>query len=314
MEPLSPISRVACIGEAMVELGFPDTRSKANVGFAGDTLNTAIYLARSLAMIENRRAPEVAFVSALGDDPFSTDMKTFIEDESISTDSILTLPGRMPGLYSITTDNHGERSFHYWRDQSAARDLFGPSRETICDALEQCQLIYFSGITLAVLRPEDREDFLSWVERYRTLPGRQVAFDSNYRPRLWESREVAQSAMTRAWSATDIGLPSADDEGELFGSSDSEAIKERLLSLGVHQGAIKRGPSGPVSLSSLEDEPTYEVRADVIDTTAAGDSFNGAYLAALLTGENQRTALLNGHRCAARVIGTSGAIIPKAIW
>lgn len=314
MEPLSPTSTIACIGEAMVELGFPETRNKANVGFAGDTLNTAIYLSRCLSKVENHAAPEVAFVSALGDDPFSTDMKKFIEDEHISTESILTLPGRMPGLYSITTDKSGERSFHYWRDQSAARDLFGPSRETTCAALEKCQLIYFSGITLAVLRPNDREDFLSWVEHYRTLPGRQVAFDSNYRPRLWESRDVAQSAMIRAWSTTDIGLPSADDEGELFGSADPDSIKERLQSLGVHQGAIKRGPQGPLSLSGLESEPTYEVRTDVIDTTAAGDSFNGAYLASLLSGEDQHTALLSGHRCAARVIGTSGAIIPKASW
>ena len=277
--------------------------SRAQIGFAGDTFNTAVYLKRAAPEID------VHFVTRVGVDNFSKAMLGLIEDEGISTSHVGQSNDRVPGLYAISTDASGERSFSYWRDRSAARELFfaGPPE---LDALSGFGVIYFSAITLAILQDEMRQSFLDWLQGYRSGGGR-VVFDSNYRPKLWADRATAQAAITQAWRLTDIGLPSVDDEMAIFGDSNENAVLARLRDFGVHQGAMKCGTKGPISLSGDRGNLAFPNATRVVDTTAAGDSFNGGYLAAHLRGLSEAEALRAGHDCAVDVIGVKGAIIPR---
>lgn len=288
--------QVACVGEAMVELNIDATGKQ--IGFAGDTFNTAVYLARGLGA-----TGDVDFITVLGRDVISARMEAYFQSEGVGTERIRHHPERQPGVYAIALDEAGERSFTYWRDQSAARTLF----EDGFGALEGMDLIYVSGITLAILPPERRKALLAHLAAH---PAR-VAFDSNYRPRLWESPAVARAAMQAAWEVTDIALPSVDDEMALFGDDSDDAVLARLRGYGLNEGALKRGADGPLALDA--DVPVQKFpRADrVVDTTAAGDSFNGGYLAALLTGASAAEAMAQGHALAMRVIGHPGAIVPK---
>ena len=294
---------VICLGEAMVELFLsatsPDT---AQIGYAGDTLNTAIYLKRALP--DGR----VAFASKLGRDAFSNQMRRMITDEGLETDLLLESPDREPGLYSITTDRDGERSFNYWRSASAARDLLTPPALTPAH-LAPADMVYLSAISLAILPAQDRHTLLGWLEDFRANGGR-VAFDSNYRPKLWEDVETARAVVTKAWKLTDIALPSLDDEMALFGDPDEGAVLDRLTACGLNQGALKRGAIGPRSLDGSRPGD-FEAVTKVVDSTAAGDSFNAGYLAAHLSGAPQAACLQAGHRLASRVIGMRGAIIPR---
>ena len=125
---MSPsLTRVACIGECMIELSeLGDGRLSRTHG--GDTLNTAVYLARL--------GVEVDYVTALGDDHFSDEMLAGWRREGVGTALVPRLPGRLPGLYLIRRDASGERSFFYWRDRAPARELFDlPETPAICDAL-----------------------------------------------------------------------------------------------------------------------------------------------------------------------------------
>ena len=149
--------RVACIGEAMVELALDPSGQTAQVGFAGDTLNTAIYLKRAAPEIE------VSYVTRLGTDAFSDELHGFIAAEDIETDDIETSDTRRVGLYAITTDEDGERSFSHWREHSAAREMFQNEKGTDFSALDKFDLIYFSAITLAILPDAVRSDFYHWI-------------------------------------------------------------------------------------------------------------------------------------------------------
>ena len=289
------MTRIACIGEAMIELSIQDTA--AQVGVAGDTLNTAIYLKRS------RPALNVQYVTRLGDDPFSDQIKEFIAEQQIGTDAISYTAGKSPGLYAITTSDAGERSFTYWRSAAAARDLFKTETGFDFDILQAFDLIYISGISVAILPPEARHALLAWLEQTPV----KLAYDSNYRPRLWENQATAQQITRAFWNRADICLPSIDDEMALFDES-AEQVTARFLAKNC-QGALKRGEEGPVSLGSVVEQ-TYDAAPLVLDTTAAGDSFNGAYLAAVLSGVPQAEALKSGHDCAARVVQFRGAIVP----
>ena len=289
------MTRVAAIGEAMVELSL--TGDVAQVGVAGDTLNTSIYLKRAATDIS------VDYITALGDDAFSDKIEAFISAQGIDTQKIARLPGKMPGLYAISTTDSGERSFSYWRNTSAARHLFETKNGYLFDILDGYDLIYLSGISVAILPQAARLALLDWLDRSSV----RLAYDSNYRPRLWESQEIAQEVTSAFWARADICLPSIDDEMELFNCTE-EDVEQRFLSLDA-LGALKRGARGPLSIGQPVEQD-YSPATSVVDTTAAGDSFNGSYLAALLGGASQATALMAGHRMAAEVVGYRGAIVP----
>jgi 2-dehydro-3-deoxygluconokinase len=291
----------------MVELTLPREAGDAGrIGFAGDTLNVAVYLKRAAG-----QGTGVAYVTALGTDPLSERMLGFFADEGIDTTLIERRDDRVPGLYAISLDARGERSFTYWRDSSAARTLFAAPAEVTPDRLAGFDLIYLSGITLAILSDEGRAALAGFLPGYRARGGR-VAFDSNYRPRLWPDAAAARDAIGALWALTDIGLPSLDDEMALWGDAGAQAVLARLRAAGVVRGALKRGADGPLPIGPAGPAPDFPPAARVVDTTAAGDSFNGAYLASLLAGAGEAECLAAGHALATKVIGYPGAIVPRA--
>jgi 2-dehydro-3-deoxygluconokinase len=300
--------RIASIGECMIELRHRSA-AELDLAYGGDTLNTAVYLAR----LTRGRDVRVDYVTALGDDAYSEAMLEVWRSESLGTDLVARLPGRLPGLYTIRTDARGERSFTYWRQAAAARDMLREGRaEQVAAALEGYDLLYLSGITLSILDPPQRAALAAIADRVRAGGGR-VAFDGNYRPVGWPDPAAARAAYEEMLVRVDIALPTLDDEQALFGVSDAPACTDRLHRLGIAEIAIKLGEAG-CFLSSAEF--TGEIAAEpveaVVDSTAAGDSFNAGYLAARLLGAEPPAAARLGNRLAARVIAHPGAIIPAA--
>lgn len=274
--------------------------------FAGDTYNTSIYIARN--------GVQVSYATLLGDDPYSERMLQAMTAEGIDTAAIEQLPGRCPGLYTIQNSADGERQFTYWRGESPARELFADEhrRAQLQDHLRQMDCLYLSGITLAIMAPEAREHLLAFLRQYRHDGGR-VAFDSNFRPRLWASKEVAREAVAATLQQSDIALLTLEDEQLLWGDRNAGKCLDRN---GRHQLAelvLKRGPE-PVllqydgELTALDVPPV----SDIVDTTGAGDAFNAGYLAARLKRVEPELAVAAGNRCAAQVIRHRGAIIPAA--
>ncbi len=294
------------IGECMVELA----RSSDKVyglAFGGDTFNTAVYLARA--------GIPVGYATALGDDPYSAGIVSQARAEGIATDAITICPGRMPGLYMIETAANGERTFYYWRDRSPARELFdAPPTPALATAIANAPLLYLSGITLSLYADAalDRLATLLAAARQR---GSRIAIDGNYRPRGWSNDpERARRVMSRFWRLADTALPTFDDEAALWGDSAPEATLERLTGFGVTECVVKLGADGAIVAGKGQPAARIAVPEPVepIDTTAAGDSFNAAYLAARIRADSPEAATLAGHRLAATVIRHRGAIAPLA--
>ena len=297
---MTPVS-FAAIGECMIELSGRGG-DLWHMGFAGDTFNTAWY-ARSILPAERG----VAYVTALGDDAFSDRMRTFIAQAGVETDRIRVIPDKRPGLYTIALDA-GERSFTYWRGESAARQL-ADDAPWLADALASAELLYFSGITLGILRPDARRRLLDAIADKR-CNGARVAFDPNFRAALWPDLNEAREAMEAATRLADIALPTFDDEVKLFGDASPEATADRIAALGVGEIAVKNGakPCLVAIEAHRESVPPAEPK-QIVDTTGAGDSFGGAYLAARLLGRTPVEAAQLGHRVAAKVVGVHGALV-----
>lgn len=293
---------VASIGECMIELSRRDDGAFIR-GFGGDTLNTALYLARL-------HVP-TAYVTALGDDRLSEEMLTGWRAEGVDTRHVLRLPGRLPGLYMIERDEKGERSFLYWRDRAPARELFERADEVMLDAIAHYDWLYLSGISLSLYGDAGRARLLDLLTRARENGGR-VAFDGNYRPAGWPSAAAARAAFAQVLSQVDLALPSIDDEAKLHGDEDPDRCAQRFRRAGIAEIVIRLGQRGCIVYhGDGKHEVAPERHVEPVDTTAAGDSFNAAYLAARIAGAAPVEAARAGHRLAAIVISYPGAIIPR---
>ncbi|SFV38312.1 2-dehydro-3-deoxygluconokinase [Devosia crocina] len=293
--------RIVSIGECMIEMSGGEDRTY-RLGYAGDTLNTAWYLRALLG-----KPWDVDYVTALGKDRYSDDIRAFLKTNNIGTDHIGTVPERRPGLYMIHQDK-GDRHFTYWRDQSAAK-LLADDKAALHKAVEGASLVYFSGITLAILAPRARGRLLGAIVKARDS-GAKIAFDTNLRPALWSSPRVMTSVLTAAASLCDIVLPTHTDEAPLFGDKSIEDTAERYLELGVEEVVVKDGARDAlIATASERITLAPPPAANVVDATGAGDSFNGGYLSARLEGKSIREAAENAHRIAGIVIGHKGALV-----
>ena len=294
---------VASIGECMLELS-GQAGPNWRMGFAGDTFNTLWALH---ALSPGRPA---TYVSAFGDDPFSRDQIAFFAQNGIGIGNSPVIAGARPGLYAITLTG-AERAFTYWRSDAAARQLASDAA-SLAKSLENQALVYFSGITLAILEDAARKTLLSAVAIARTA-GSLVAFDPNYRPRLWQSPEAAQAAILEALAVTDIALPTFPDEQTLFGDETPHATTKRLGKF-VGEVVVKNGEQPALIAVNGASEAIEAVHvATPVDTTGAGDSFNGGYLAARLAGHAPSDAVRRAHRVAAAVVQVRGALAPFEI-
>lgn len=291
---------VVCFGECMIELS-RDAEGRPRVSHGGDTLNTAVGLARL--------GVPVAYLTAVGADAWSADMKRAWREEGVDVSLTLTHPVRAPGLYAISTDALGERAFTYWRDASAARDFFGVEGvEAALETAARADLLFLSGITLAIFDPPARARTIDLARAVRARGGR-VAFDPNWRPRLWPDVATFQAAVLALAPHVDVALPSFDDEEAVWGDRSPEAAHARWRGLGVAEVVVKNGARG-----ALTDEGW--ARADVIDdpldTTGAGDAFNAGHLARRLAGETPSRAAAFAARLAAATVRHPGAIMPRS--
>lgn len=299
--------KFAAIGECMIELRHANAHN-LDMGMGGDTFNVALYLAR----YRDALSLSVDYVTALGDDPYSSMMLESWQQEGIGTQWVQCLKDMLPGLYLIRTDERGERKFYYYRSQSAARKMFyGPKIKAITKKLERYQHLYTSGIPLAVLDTKSRKQLLELLRKAKKN-GASISFDTNYRPILWENKATAKKVMTAALKLADRALVTFDDEQKLFGDKTPEQCAKRLHKFGVKEVVIKLGEKGCfISAAGQQQYVPAEKVTNVVDTTAAGDSFNAAYLAGRMTGLNCIDAGRLGHRLAAKVVQFKGAIIPK---
>lgn len=291
--------RAVSVGECMVELAPSTKPGLYQRGFAGDTFNTAWYLRGLLP-----QSAVVDYVTMVGTDAMSDQLWQFMTDHGIGTRHIRRHPFKQLGQYRISLNN-GERSFRYDRDTSAARHL-ADDVPALQNAVAGADLIYFSGITLAILDDTARAALLATIANSPA----QIAFDPNYRPALWASPAVAQTWITRAAHMAHIVLPSFEDEAALFGDQTPETTARRYMGHGCAEVVVKTG-GNPIILAGKDGLTAYPVTPyRAIDTTGAGDSFNGAYLCHRLCGASPTHSIVQAHRLAARVIAHKGALLP----
>jgi 2-dehydro-3-deoxygluconokinase len=300
------MTRVASIGECMIELKQAQGAPAAGLysrGFGGDTLNTSVYLARLGVAVD--------YITALGDDPLSEEMIALWREEGVGTAKVARLKGKLPGIYLIATDAGGERRFFHWRDTAAARSLLDlPETEAMLHSLASYDVVYLSAVTLSIYPESGRARLLAALRQARAH-GARVVFDTNFRVRGWPDLDVARRIFRETFETSDIVLASTEDLLPLYPNESADGLlaeipgEEVVLRLAEPKSIVRvAGTTHRVEAAPLS--------APVVDTTAAGDSFSAAYIAARLAGRAPVEAARAGHRLAGRVVCHPGAVIPRS--
>lgn len=301
--------KIAAIGECMIELRQGDAPAQFEMGYSGDSANSAIYLARAVRDLNHI---QIDYISAVGSDPYSQQLVDFLKSESVGTSMIGRIPDRQAGLYIIRTDDHGERSFYYYRSQSAARVMFqGQAGQTLLAQLKAYDYLYFTGISLSILDEAQQQSLLSHLHDAKQA-GAKLVFDGNYRPRGWQDETHARLVFKQFLPLCDMALMTFEDEQMLHGDEQPQQAIDRLRRFGIQQGVIKLGRDGAILFDSDSSQHIHPqtIIDRPVDTTAAGDSFNAAFLGALLSGQSPLEAVNAANQLAAQVICHKGAIMP----
>ncbi|WP_435274125.1 sugar kinase [Psychrobium sp. nBUS_13] len=304
------MNNIIVMGECMIEFGRADSDTLYHKNFAGDVFNTAIYIKRCL-----KSQARVNFLTAVGTDDNSTDMLAMMNRESIASDLVYRSSSAQMGLYLINVDDDGERSFSYWRESSAAKQVVSFLCEDLKNpALQNVDSFFFSGISLAILSPQDREKLWHFIVTLKAA-GTKIIFDPNYRPTLWQTLEETRDAYAAAFKLADIALPGVDDHMVLYGAKTADDVATFLEPFDIDEIIIKNGDQGMLICIDgkrifLDVDPVKQV----VDTTSAGDAFNGAYLSARVLGKSAQHAANFAAKVSACVIQHKGAIVDEAVF
>ena len=295
--------RVGFIGECMAEL-----REAGNglleQGFAGDTYNSAVYLKRTFPQLD------AYFISAVGKDALSDSMVKQTSDEGIQARFISRHEHKHIGLYRIYTDDSGERSFLYWRSDSAAKSMMSTFNENDIAAMTAFDMVLFSGISLAIMDATDLTKFWRMLSRLKSA-GVTLVFDVNHRPALWQDREQAINLYAKAYEIADILLPGIEDFNFLYGFTTVDEVLAFLHQFSFKEIVIKNGSEAVTVVNENGERSEVQLTPvkQVVDTTSAGDAFNGVYLGGRLLGETPQNAVKKAAKCAGFVIQHKGAIV-----
>ncbi|MEZ5657447.1 MAG: sugar kinase [Burkholderiaceae bacterium] len=284
-----------CLGEPMLEFN-AQADGRYLPGHGGDVCNCAAAAARQGA--------RVGVLTRLGADAFGDSFMALWRSEGIDARHVRRDPSAPTGIYFVHHDAGGH-NFSYYRRDSAA------SRITVADlplqAIAQARVLHTSGISLAI-STSSADTVFAAMSAARDA-GRTVAFDTNLRLNLWPLAR-ARAMIDAAVALADIVLPGLDDARELTGLHEPDAIVDAYLRRGAAIVALTLGADGTLVATTNERRRIAAFPVQAVDATAAGDTFDGAFLAQWLAGADAFEAARYANAAAALSTLGFGAVTP----
>lgn len=267
---------IISIGEPMVEFCATSKGRLSQVplfkrGWGGDTSNFAVAVARL--------GGSVGYICRLGDDEFGRSFLELWKKEGVDASKVIVEKGAFTGVYFISLMEGGKHDFTYYRKDSAASHF---SPEDLDESyVKEAKVLHSSGISLAVSQSL-REAVLKAVSLCKASGG-IFSFDPNVRLRLWPIG-TARAIIEYAFRQADIILSSIEDMELLYGIVDPEVASKKLIEMGASIIALKLGAQGCYIRTRDKAFFSEGFKVDVVDTTGAGDAFDGAFLVGYLEG------------------------------
>ena len=283
---------IVCLGEPLIEFNRPkegDGRTWLQ-GFGGDSQNVAIAAARQGA--------SAGYLTGIGQDWMGDAFLDLWTSEGVDASRVTRHPTAPTGVSFVTHSAAGHK-FDYLRKNSAA-SLMTP--ETLAaDYIAGSRFFHLSAIGQAI-SDSARQTCDAAIAAARKA-GVKVSYDTNLRLRLWEL-DVARKVIDATIARCDVALPSFDDSQQLTGLQEPDAIADYYLKLGAPLVALKMGADGALIATASKRTRIAPHKVEAVDATGAGDTFDGAFLARLLAGDEPEAAA--GYANVAAALSTTG--------
>ncbi len=289
-----------CMGEPMLEFNQlptePDGLRQYLEGHGGDTSNAAIAAARQGA--------SVGYITALGRDPPGDSFMALWAREGVDSSAVVHRDTHLTGVYFVFHGPKGHAFLHY--RQNSAPSSYAASDLPV-EALATARMLFVSGISQGISTTACDAVFaaMDMVRR----GGGKVAYDTNYRPRLWPPARAA-AVMQAAIAQADYVFPGLEDAEAMLGLTDPDAILDHYLRLGPRVAVLKMGEAGAYFATPDRRVRLPPHRVDVVDATGAGDTLCGSFLARVLAGDEAEEATRYANVAAALKCTGYGAVAP----
>lgn len=276
-----------------------DGRPTYMQGFGGDT-STAIIAAA-------RQGGRTGYISAVGNDMFGCALRALWTQEGVDSRFVLTDDAAETGVCFIDPDPR-ERQFTYARAGSAAA-AFAPSDLPV-EALESAEVFHLSGITLGISETMQAAAFAA-VERCNSTKT-LVSLDINYRSKLWP-RDPAAEIIEEMTGKAGIVFASDDEAEVLFGLKTPDDVADFFLAKGPEIVFAKSGERGVMLATANLRQHIPPAASTPVDSSGAGDSFAGAFLAWFVETADVQLAARKAAEVAAATVSGLGAVeaIPR---
>jgi 2-dehydro-3-deoxygluconokinase len=289
-----------CMGEPMLEFNQlppqPDGAVHYLEGHGGDTSNAAVSAARHGA--------SVGYITAIGQDAPGDSFMAMWAREGVDCATVIRTERALTGIYFVTHDTDGHHFLHYRKDSPAA--LYTPA-DLPKAAIARAKMLFVSGISQGI--SSSAADAVFAAIAIARGHGVKVAYDTNYRPRLWAAARAA-AVMHAAIAQADYVFPGMEDALVLTGLSDPDAILDFYLALGCPVVALKMGESGAYLADGERRVRIAPHVVQAVDATGAGDTFCGTFLARILAGDTAEQAARYANVAAALKCTGYGAVAP----
>lgn len=290
---------VITLGESMAALYPPEPvplerAATLALAIGGAESNTAIQL--------GRLGHSAGFISRVGDDPFGRRVVQTLAEHGVDTSFVTVDAGAPTGVYLREWLPDGARRVYYYRAGSAACRM--TAADVRPEAFAGARIVHLTGITPA-LSAGCAAAVARAIELARAQ-GAKVAFDPNYRVRLWD-QATARAALLPLIAKSDILLMGHEDALAIFGTDDPAAAIGQALALGVGVVVFKQAEHGArgATAEGQVAVPAHPVER-VVDPVGAGDAFNAGFLAGVLRGYGLEEALHLGAHLGAATVGRLG--------
>src|SRR6476620_7643106 len=289
-----------CMGEPMLEFNQlppqPDGTRHYLEGHGGDTSNAAIAAARQGA--------RVGYITALGNDMPGDSFMALWAREGVDASTVIRTDRWLTGVYFVTHDAQGHHFLHYRANSAAA--MYSPA-DLPEAAIAAARMLYVAGISQGISNSAADAVFAAIdIARRNDV---KVAYDTNYRPRLWSPARAA-AVMHAAMAQADYALPGIEDVQTLTGLMDPDLMLDFYLRLGPKVVVLKMGESGAYLATPQRCVRIPRHVVPVVDATGAGDAFCGSFLARILAGDAPEQAARYANVAAALKCTGYGAVAP----
>lgn len=260
---------ITAIGELLIDFTPAGQTERGDMLFARIPGGAPANVLAAATKLGNR----TAFLGKVGKDAFGSFLRATLDSLGISTEGLLADEQVHTTLAFVQLDEHGDRSFSFYRKPGA--DVMLDFSEVRRDIVEQSSILHFGAVSLT--DEPSRTATLKTAEYAKSL-GKIISYDPNFRPPLWDSVENAKEQMLRGLALADIVKVSEEELELLSGTADLEKGSSILAEKGPSLILVSLGAKGAFyRLGGITGcQPTFDVKT--IDTNGAGDSFFGAVL------------------------------------